>query len=302
MKKFLAAIISLSLCGVMLAGCGGNGSDNTVSDETTSAAADIGEAVTEADTEEKKDETEAETKAETEAETEAEAETETETEAETEAKADDSAAVVGASYSTIDEFANDKSVFSLPTETISAGDSLTYGFVRTLEGATEFYMDVEATDGSMAMVMALSGKNVYMKMSGSGADEKITVIIKDSVMYMLDDSTKSGYSFAADEDALNEYSVEELLGEIDMDKEIEEAEDVKVCKVEIGGKTYTFEVADTDAGFLFDGDKLYAIISPDSDKEFNALIVHDFSGNVPSGVFEVPSGYEVVDLMAALAQ
>ncbi|MDE5993745.1 MAG: hypothetical protein K2G87_11930, partial [Oscillospiraceae bacterium] len=63
-----------------------------------------------------------------------------------------------------------------------------------------------------------------------------------------------------------------------------------------------FEVAETDGGFLFDGDELYAIISPDSGKEFNALIVHDFSGNVPSGIFEIPSDYEVVDLMAALAE
>ncbi|MBD5147005.1 MAG: hypothetical protein HDT21_14045 [Ruminococcus sp.] len=285
MKKFLAAILSLSLCGVMLAGCGGNGADNTVSDETTSAAADAG--ASEADTEEEKDETEAAAEAETEADTEAE---------------DDDTAIVGGSYDTVDNFAKDSSVFSLPTETISAGDSLTYGFVKTLEGATEFYMDVEATDGSMAMIMALSGKEIYMKMSGPAAEENATIIIKDSVMYMLDDSTKSGYFFAADEDVMNEYNVEELLSEIDMDQEIEDAEDVKVCKVDIGGKTYTFEVAETGGGFLFDGDELYAIINPESDEEFNALIVHEFSGNVPSGIFELPSDYELIDLMAALGE
>ena len=285
MKKFLAAIISLSLCGVMLAGCGGNDAGGTVYDETVSAADTDASA---ADTEEEKDETEADT--------------EDETEAETEAEADDGAAVVGGSYDNVDAFAKDSSVFSLPTETISAGDSLTYGFVKTLEGATEFYMDVEATDGSMAMIMALSGKEIYMKMSGSAAEENATIIIKDSVMYMLDDSTKSGYYFEADEDVMNEYNVEELLSEIDMDQEIEDAEDVKVCKVDIGGKTYTFEVAETGGGFLFDGDELYAIINPDSDEEFNALIVHEFSGNVPSGIFELPSDYELIDLMAALGE
>lgn len=288
MKKFLAAILSLSLCGVMLAGCGGNGADSTLSDETTSAAADMGAA--EAGTEEKKDETEADTEA------------ETETEAEAEAEADDSAAVVGGSYSTVDDFAKDSTVFSLPTETVSAADSLTYGFVKTLEGAAEFYMDVEAADGSMAMIMAISDKEIYVKMSGSAAEGNATVMIKDSVMYMLDDSAKTGYFFAADEDVMNEYNVEELLSEIDMDKEIEDAEDVKVCKVDIGGKTYTFEVAETGGGFLFDGDELYAIIDPDSDEEYNALIVHEFSGNVPSGIFELPSDYELVDLMAALGE
>ena len=285
MKKFLAAIISLSLCGVMLSACGNDSGTNDVTENsTTSAAAENTNAETEADTE-------AETKA------------EEETEAETEAAGDDnSAAAASGSYASVDDFAKDSSVFSLPTETISAADSFTYGFVKTLEGATEFYMDVESTDGSMAMIMALSGKEIYMKMSGSAAEENATIIIKDSIMYMLDDSTKSGYYFAADEDVMNEYNVEELLSEIDMDKEIEDAEDVKVCKVEIDGKTYTFEVAETGGGFLFDGDELYAIINSESDEEFNALIVHEFSGNVPSGIFELPSDYELIDLMAALGE
>ena len=285
MKKFLAAIIAIFLCGVMLSACGGNDAGGTVYDETVSAADTDASA---ADTEEKKDETEADTEA--------------ETEADTEAEADGGAAAAGASYDNVDAFAKDSSVFSLPTETISAGDSLTYGFVKTLEGAAEFYMDVESTDGNMAMIMALSGKEIYMKMSGSAAEENATIIIKDSIMYMLDDSTKSGYYFEADEDVMNEYNVEELLSEIDMDQEIEDAEDVKVCKVDIGGKTYTFEVAETGGGFLFDGDELYAIINPESDEDFNALIVHEFSGNVPSGIFELPSDYELIDLMAALGE
>lgn len=281
MKKILAAILSVSLCGIMLSACGNNDTADTGATEsqTTSTAA----------------EEETETNTETEP-------TETETETETEAADDDSsAAAASGSYDTVDDFAKDSSVFSLPTETVSAADSLTYSFVKTLEGATEFYMDVEATDGSIAMIMALSEKDIYMKMSGTSAEENATIMIKDSMMYMIDDSTKSGYYFAADDSVMDEYNVEELLSEIDMDQEIEDAEDVKVCKVEIGGKEYTFEVAETGGGFLFDGDELYAIINPDSDEEFNALIVHEFSGSVPSGIFEVPSDYELIDLMAAMA-
>lgn len=278
MKKFLAAIISLSLCGVMLSACGNDSGTNTdVTESQTSSATETTEAETET------------------------TETETETEAETEAPDDGAPAAAGGSYDTVDDFAKDSSVFSLPTETISAADSLTYSFVKTLEGATEFYMDVESTDGSVAMISALSGKDIYMKMSGTSAEENATIMIKDSMMYMLDDSTKSGYYFAADDSVMDEYNVEELLSEIDMDKEIEDAEDVKVCKVEIGGKEYTFEVAETGGGFLFDGDKLYAIINPDSDEEFNALIIHEFSGTVPSGTFELPSDYELIDLAAAMA-
>lgn len=279
MKKILAAIISLSLCGVMLSACGNDSGTNTdVTESQTSSAAETTE--TETDT--------------------TETVPETETEAETEAS-DDAPAAAGGSYDTVDDFAKDSSVFSLPTETVSAADSLTYSFVKTLEGATEFYMDVESTDGSVAMIMALSGKDIYMKMSGASAEENATIMIKDSMMYMLDDSTKSGYYFAADDSVTDEYNVEEILSEIDMDKEIADAEDVKVCKVDIGGKEYAFEVAETGGGFLFDGDELYAIINPDSDEDFNALIVHEFSGSVPSNVFELPSDYELIDLEAAMA-
>lgn len=286
MKKFLAAILSLSLCGIMLTACSSeSGTDTDPTESTTSAAAEDGANI-------KEDEQEDET---TIAETTPEVETEP-------SEDDDTANGSNASYASVDDFSKDSSVFSLPTETISAADSLTYSFVKTLEGATEFYMDVESTNGSVSMVMAMSGKDIYMKMAGTSEEENLTIMIKDSLMYMLDDSSKSGYYFTADENAMSEYSVEELLSEIDMDKEIEEAEDVKVCKVEIGGSEYTFEVAETGGGFLFDGDKLYAIINSESDDDLNALIVHDFSGTVPAGVFDVLSDYELIDLEAAMAE
>lgn len=285
MKKFLAAIISLSLCGVMLSACGNDSGTNTdVTESQTSSATETAETETDA------------------AETETETDTETETETEAEAADDDAPAAAGGSYDTVDDFAKDSSVFSLPSETVSAADSLTYNFVKTLKGATKLYMDVESTDGSVTIVMALSGKDVYIKVAEASSDENLTIMIKDSVMYMLDDEAKSGYYMTATDEMMSEYDFEEILSEIDMDKEIEEAEDVKVCTVEIGGKEYAFEIAETGGGFLFDGDELYAIINPDSSEDFNALIVHDFSGSVPSGVFEVPSDYELIDLEAAMAE
>lgn len=285
MKKFIAAILSLSLCGVMFAACGSSGTDDIGLTDQISSEAETTETETEA--------TETETETET-----TKTETETETETESEAETADGA------YASIEEFAKDSSVFSLPDETVSAADSLTYGFVKTLEGATEFYMDVEATDGSMKMVMALSGKNVYMKVAEASSDENLTIMIKDSVMYMMEDTSKSGYYMTATDDMLGEYNVDEFLSELnfdrDFDEEIEGAEDVKTCKVMIGGKEYTFETAENGGGFLFDGDELYAIISSESTDELNAIIVHDFSGSVPSDIFEVPSDYELIDLEAAM--
>ena len=69
MKKFLAAVLSLSLCGAMLTSCGGSGegTDTGLTESQTSSATET-------------------TKTETEAETETETETETDTATETEAK------------------------------------------------------------------------------------------------------------------------------------------------------------------------------------------------------------------------
>jgi len=115
MKKLLATVLSLSLCGVMFAACGGSGTEDTGLTESQTSSA----------TETTKTETETETET-TETETETETDTETNTETETEAKAADGA------YASIEEFAKDSSVFSLPDETVSAADSLTYSFEKTL--------------------------------------------------------------------------------------------------------------------------------------------------------------------------
>ncbi len=285
MKKFIAAILSLSLCGVMFAACGSSGTDDIGLTDQISSEAETTETETETET----------TKTETET-TETETETKTETESETE--------TADGAYASIEEFAKDSSVFSLPDETVSAADSLTYSFEKTLEGATEFYMDVEATDGSMKIVMALSGKDVYMKIAAASSDENLTVMIKDSVMYMMEDASKSGYYMTATDEMMNEYNVDEFLSQLnyerDFDEEIENAADLKTCKVTIDGREYTFETAENGGGFLFDGDKLYAIINSKSTNDLNALIIHDFSGSVPADIFEVPSDYELIDLEAAM--
>lgn len=282
MKKFLAAILSLSLCGSMLSACGNSGSaENGTSDSITSS-----ESVSETEKTEETSETTEET-----------TET-TETESET-------AAPSSASYGSIDEFAGADGIFDLPNSTVSAADSLTYAFSKSLEGAKELYLDVEASGGNMSMVMAVSGSSIYMKTAGAsdGQSVDMTILIKDSMMYMLDNSTKTGYYYTVDEETLGEYNIEGLLEEfssVDMDKEIESAADVKVCTVEIGGKEYSFETAGTGAGFLFDGDKLYAIIPADRSQELNALLINDFSSDVPGDIFDIPADYQLTDLSAAM--
>ncbi len=298
MKKILAAVISLAMCAAMFTACG-NDSDTAevVDSATTTTAAEETTAETEVETEvETTAETETETEAETEAETtvETEAETTAETEAETKAEAAETA-----SYASLSEFVKSGDAFSLATAEIPAGDSLTYDWVRVFEGAAGIYMDVEYFDGSMAMVMGMEQDKMYMYMNEAASGTKMTIIFNGDKMYMLDEASKTGYSMTADESIMEEYDIEAMLGDIDFDAETENAEDVKVTKVDIDGKEYTLEIAETGGAFLFDkNEKITAIIAEENGAPI-ALKVNDFSGDTPDELFEVPSGYEIIDIDAA---
>ncbi len=273
MKKFLTAVLALSLCGVMLTACGSE--DTTAETEATTTT--VSETVTEAETTEA---TEAET-----------------TEAETEA------AAVSTSYESLDAFAKSGDAFNLETETISAADSLTYNFIKIFDGASGMYIDAEATDGNMTIVMGMAENMISMKMNDTASDTNMSIIFKDSKMYMLDEATKTGYYMAADESTMEDYNIGEMLGDVDFDAEIDNAADVLVTKVEIGGEEHTFEVTETGGGFLFDkNEKLVAIFSNDADSELTALKINEFTGEAPAELFEVPADYQVVDLEAALAE
>lgn len=189
-------------------------------------------------------------------------------------------------------------VFELAEDTVAAEKSNTYGFVKTLDGAEELYMDVESEDGKMTMTMGMAIDRIAMKMKDPSSETNMTIIITDNVMYMLDDAAKTGYSMEADESMLEEYDLEALLGDMNVDEEIKNAEDVKVAGVKVAGETYTFEVAETGGGFLFDkSDKLCAIVSSDDD---TVLKVNEFTSEVPDEMFDVPSDYEIVDMASML--
>lgn len=295
MKKFLAAIISLAMCAAMFTACGNDTDTTEISDVTTAAS----EAVAEAETTTAK-ETEAETTTEAEAEATIEAETEVETVAETTTEAETKAeAAEKASYASLKKFVESGDAFKLDSTEIPAGDSLTYDWIRIFEGASGIYMDVEYFDGSMSMIMGMEKNDMYVYMNEAASGTKMTIILTDGKMYMLDEASKTGYSMTADESLMEEYDVEALLGDVDFDAETENAEDVKVTKLDIDGEEYTLEIADTGGAFLFDkNEKIKAIIIEENGSP-NGLKINDFSSDTPDELFEVPSGYQIVDLDSA---
>jgi len=208
-----------------------------------------------------------------------------------------------ASYDSLGAMASSGELSSLSMSTVSAKDSKTYDFAKTLEGAKELHMDIEAEDGSMAVAMAVSDAGIYIKAKSNepveeGTPSDMTIIIKGDTMYMLDNEAKTGMSMTA-EGMSDEYSVESMMEEfadLDIDDELDGDESIKTCVVKIGGKKYTFESGEDGSGLLFDGDKLYAIIPAEGEADVSALIINEFSSTAPANLFEVPSDYEISDL------
>ena len=290
MKKIIGAITALLMCAAMLTACGNGTTAELQDDITTTTAAETTTAL-------KEEEPEA-TAIFEEDETKANEEETTTTAAETES----TDAAPAADFASVDELT--KIDFSdLATEQIAAEDSYTYQFMKTLEGAEGFYLDVKATDGSMAMKMAFdSNKNIAISVFSAKDDMTMDIIITDMKMYMLDPVTKTGLYYEVDESIFDEYNPEEALGQIAVNEDtLSNAQALNCCTVKINGKNYVFESAD-EAGLLFNSNgDLYAIVTNDSSSELTALIVNEFSKNVPANAFDIPSDYELADLMAAMA-
>ncbi len=287
MKRIISGLAAFAVCAFMFAACGENSGSAEINDETSLANETIIASVVE--------ETTVSTTAATTSETSASSE---ETEEETsEAEVTDEDIL---SYASLDEFAN-SDLESIEGTEVVFSESLTYDFLGTLEDAEGFYLDVESVDGKIAMTMAFADRQISLDAIDE-TGERFIVIIKDSTMYMLDPAEKSGFYMQTDEDIWDEYNSKDMLDEINIDEEsIKNNDYLYRCPVEIDGEEYTCEF-DEESYFIYDTDNdLCAIALNDDSYEVNALIVHKFTGDVPSSAFDIPEGYEMTDLDAALA-
>lgn len=296
MKKIIAAITALFVCTAMLTACNTGTADTSeeilnsiTSGETMNPGEDSKEG--EADKTEKADEATTTASEET---------TTAETDPGNQDVPDDDAPA--ASFASVDELSKTDFV-ALATEQVAAEDSYAYEFMKTLENADGFYLDVKSTDGNMAMKMAFdANKNIAISVFSAKDDTTMDIIITDMTLYMLDPTTKTGLYYAVDESIFDQYNPEEALGQIAVDEgSLANAEALNCCTVKINGKDYVLEAAN-NAGLLFETNgTLYAIVTNDPSSELTALIVNEFSGNVPANAFDIPSDYELADLMSAFS-
>lgn len=303
MKKIISAIAALTACAVMLTACGGGDTSTELQDEITTTAAE--EVTTSEEADDNSNEGSETEKADSSNEDDNDSDSaDIDNGDDDEIKDDDTdkgssepASVVFASLS---EFA-ESDLYDLPYEKTAAADSNTYDFIKTLEGADGLYLDIESTDKSVAMTMAFDAKNNIAMDVTDDTGTRVIIIITNMTMYMLEPTSMSGFYYAVDESVFDDYNMEEMLGQINIDEaSLSDSEDIDSCTVEIGGTKYVFEFSN-GSGFLYKTDgTLCAILTNDNSLEITTLIVNEFSKNVPANAFDIPSGYELVDLEAAL--
>lgn len=276
MKKFLSSIIALSLCGLMLTACSSNedNAETTTVSETTST-----EELTVSDSETEKSESEIE---------------------ETTTANDVDTAVSDASgYASMEDFAA-SDVFSLSTEEVPFEESLTYAFSQSLTGATELYIDMEMVGSNgMGMAMAVTADNkMSMNMSYPDFGLDMTMLYKDSTLYNLDNTSKTG-EYTVNESFMDDYDLATAFEQIGVNESLLNTENISKCTVDIGGKEYTFEVAGESGGILFDSEGDISLIISLYEGVNVAFITHDYSNKVPDGIFEIPADYTLTEITDA---
>lgn len=320
MKKIFAAIIALSVCGAMLTACGNNSGENT--SETTASQTD-------AIVSDSTDETEAASSEGIAAEEEVfadentddpletvpvdditdpdddEAETETEPEntepvQEEEIVFDDSEAAeeaVGTVFDSEDDFLSAE-IFTIAGEKKAFKDSLSSAVISPLAEAKSFCLEMNSADGEGEFSAAVSDGKIMMKGSFDPSNDMVvTIIIKDSTMYMLDDAAKLALFIEADESIYEQYSAETIIAETGLSVENAAGKSFVSSKITIGKTDYIFEYEDgANTGILFKTDGTpYAIINSSGALELS-LCEFKLSTDIPSDTFDIPDDYQRVDM------
>lgn len=316
MKKLLSAAAALFICGTLLAACG-NGNAETAAHETASETTGITElSQTETETEETVLQSNRETEAqETASEEEFTDEYDFETDfssAETEELPDETEPVpeeeivfddsteeeaVSSEFADIDEFLAED-FFSIEGKETSSEACPSFEMYSILRSSDEFIMELKAFDGSSSIKYAVSADKSFMERNISDeTDITMKYIVRDSKMYIIDDSNKLAMYVPVDENWAETGSAEAVLESFG----INISRIGYISNVKIGGKSYILETG-TSTAMLFNTDgSLYAFISGGNSLEYS-LYEWTVSDKVPSGIFDIPKDYTEVDMEAMMAE
>lgn len=183
---------------------------------------------------------------------------------------------------------------------LSYKDTKTGKYFSQFEGK-EIYMDIEvrsAETGVMSMIIATDGEKSYVNTNIVGMGNSEMISTKET-LYMLDRQNKVVYESAVQSDAEATTSSATLIKEDDVDMS-----DYTVGTYTIDSTTYETEEWVIDGAnciVCFDGDDVVYMITTDGQVEvfmkFNSI-----STEVDASLFEIPDGFQIVNMADAMAQ
>lgn len=276
MKKIIAALTALMLCGTILTACGAKTADNaeiTVS-ETTTAAETTADETTAAET------TAAETTAEaTEAET---------TAAATEAAPADNGEMTEEMKATLEILDKESPVYANYLR-----ESLKFPVSNTFE----YDMEVDGETQHVVLTSAIASATKIAVNTKTG-DESMNIILNGSNYYIVVPSEKSAMYMTVPNDSIEDMadSLEEsMMPKFDASKATFEK-----GEGEVNGETLPYEKVTTEDGevFLFyyeEGSLGIKYLCGDD----IVMKMVEFTHDVDDSMFEVPADYELIDLAEA---
>ncbi len=174
-------------------------------------------------------------------------------------------------------------------DTEGLGDLLSAAYVDMMKSneylmSYKTTMDVEGEAAEVEATIAVKGDDMAMTSSGQGLES--TVIIKDDRVYMVDHPSKTVTSWAqsqSDMDAMETGGIDtEGITYIGSGKE--------------DGLVYEeYSTSDSQIKYYFDGKKLVKIAVTMEGQTVEMEIL-EMSSDVPSGMFEIPDGYQKIEM------
>ena len=144
------------------------------------------------------------------------------------------------------------------------------------------------------ITMALNGEDIYMDVKSD--EERMTIIYKDKVSYLISHEEKSYIKTEGENENLTK---EDALFISEEELEDIKKQEYKTGKEKVEGKEYEYEEFKDDEDitrrYYFEGDNLVYIKTIDKDEE-ELIKVIELSNNVDEKLFEIPAEYEEISL------
>lgn len=173
----------------------------------------------------------------------------------------------------------------------SAKQSKTYKVVSKLKGSYVMSMEQIGDEETGEITLAIKDGKMYMDATSDG--ERVSIIYKDNVTYMISHAEKAYMEMQGKME--DEFDSMDFISDEDLE-EIKSSE-FKTGKETIDGVEYDYEEFNNEGTerYYFIGDDLKYIKQLDDEGE-QTIKINQLSSEVDDSLFEIPAGYSKLEM------